>query len=57
MSGLSPVSKLIHLLKHDTQFCVPNDGEKLFLKHKVNMFIILSRATTMVYQDNILPLA
>lgn len=33
MSGLSPVSKLIHLLKHDTQFCVPNDGEKLFLKH------------------------
>lgn len=38
-------------------FYVLNDGEKLFLKHKVNMFIILSRATTLVYQDNILPLA
>lgn len=30
MSGLSPVSKLIHLLKHDTQFCVPNDGGNCF---------------------------
>lgn len=28
---------LFNLLKHDTQFCLPNDGEKLFLKHKVNM--------------------